>query len=135
MLALVLENEPERVAAADELLAVLEVGVREHCARPLAHAREEVPRGGRVEERQPVALRPRVLERGVEFLPLGEERLAPAHALRNPQVLEVPDVSQVPDERRLERRPLHPERVVVERLEEAERRLARVREIRGNALP
>ena len=65
-------------------------------------------------------------ERVVQVVELGRGRCAAVAVPEQPELLEVTDVREVPDERRLQRRDLARELLVVERLEQGLGPLARV---------
>jgi hypothetical protein len=58
-----------------------------------------------------------VSERVVQLVALGRDRVPSACPAQEPELLEVTDVREIPDERRLERRDLPRELLVRERLQ------------------
>ena len=67
-------------------------------------------------------------ERVVQIVELGRGRGAAVAVPEQPELLEVADVGEIPDERRLQRRDLARQLLVVERLEQGLGSLARVLE-------
>ena len=136
VLAFVLENEAEDEAVREQrVVGETELGHLEDGEAPVADAKDVVARRRRVEERQLTAAVARVAERVVELLSLGEQRREAADPLADPGVLEVTDVREIPDERRLERRPLARQLLVGERLEEREGRGPCLGQLGGDGCP
>ncbi len=121
VLELVLGDHPDE--------EVVELG--EQREDSLAHLAHVCAGGLGRQDRKPTALGARVRERVVELVVLGRERLAPACAPQQPQLLEVADVGEIPDERRLERRDLSRELLVREWVEQGLGPLSRVPEDGG----
>jgi hypothetical protein len=124
VLELVLGDQAVDVRVALERIGVVERHVLEHLQRVAADALEVGARLARGQDRQPRAFRARVPERVVDVV----EPLAlrfPAEATHEPELLEPADVREVPDERRHQRRDLREQELVVERLDQPQRRLAR----------
>ena len=132
MLALVLDDEAEDERAPEQRIVAVERRLLERAQRPLADALDVVARRLGAKQRQLAAAAALVHEGVVELLALGEERRHPADPLADPEILEVADVGEIPDERRLERRPLRRELLVVERGEEHERRVASAVQLGGD---
>src|SRR6185295_873179 len=84
--------------------------------------------GLRRQDWQSSALVASVTERVIEVVVLRRQCASSADASQEPQLLEVADVSEIPDERRLQWRDLRRELVVGERLQERQRAVARVLE-------
>ena len=119
----------------DEPLAqqrVLVIGVDLDLVEDLEGALADVGEVGAellvAEDRQLAARLSRVLDRVVEAAELAPERLAVADRLDQPELLEVGDVAEVPGERAEQRRVDPVELAVVERLDQVEGALARLRE-------
>ena len=121
MLELVLrDHADEEVVVSRQLREQLDDG--------LAHLTHVCARRGGLEDQELGALRPAVRERVVELVVDRRERLAAAGLAEQPELLEVADVGEIPDERRLERRDLARQLLVVERLEQGLGSRARVLE-------
>ena len=94
----------------------------------LAHLRDVGTRVLRGEDGQRPPLGSPVCERVVQIVELAAVRVATSE---QPELLEVPDVSEIPDERRLKRRDLPRQLLVRERLQQGFGSPARVLEDRG----
>ena len=134
VLELVLEHEAVDVAVREQAVVRVELDADEDAERPLAHAREVGDRGVRLEQRQLGAGGALVLEGVVEAVALLEQRLVPADVAREPELLEVADVRQVPDQRGHDRRVLADEVGARERCHEVEGAAPRVGEGLGERL-
>ena len=121
VLELVLGDHPDE--------EVVELG--EQREDSLAHIGQVRAGGLGRQDRKPTALGARVRERVVELVVLGRERPAAACAPKQPQLFEVADVCEIPDQWRLEGRDLSRELLVRERVEQGLGPLSRVPEDGG----
>ena len=121
MLQLVLGNHPDQ-----EVLLLHEL--REPVEDLLAHPPHVGPRVLRREDRELPALGTLVRERVVQVVEPRRGGPAAVAVPEQPELLEVADVREVPDERRLQRRDLARQLLVVQRLEQGLGSLARVLE-------
>ena len=124
-------------------LDVLELVLRDHADEEVVVELREQPEHGfpnlahvgarrrRVEDRQAAAVRPSVGERVIEVVALRGQWGTSTGAPKQPELFEVADVREVPHERRLQRRHLTHEQLVVERLEQRQRSPSRVTENAG----
>ncbi len=131
VLVLVLEHHPVDVAVADERVLVVEVHLlesREHALADLAHHRRALGEPG---ERQPAAHPARMLERVEQPGHLAELDRS-VEVAREPELLEVCDVSEVPHDRAHQRIVLPAQVVVAEGAQEEQRPRARFGECLEN---
>jgi hypothetical protein len=117
VLLLVLDDHAEREPVRDQPAALHRRGV-EQVEDLRAHRVDIGARLRRAEQRQLRAVPARVLERVVQMVDIGPDRLAPAHIAHEPEFLLVADVGQIPDQRRHQRRVLAYEIAVVHRVGE-----------------
>ena len=103
MLVLVGEDQVVDVAVAKERIATVEVDLVEHLEGPLADLLEVGANLVGLEDRKLAADPSRLLDRVVEGAELVAQRLAPADPLYEPELLEVRDVAEVPDQRAQDR--------------------------------
>ena len=103
----------------------------EACEHRLAHVPEVGACGLRRQDRQPAALVACVGGRVVEVVVLRRDRVPSAVPTQEPELLEVADMGQIPDEGRLERRDLARELLVRERLQQSVRSPPRALEGEG----
>ena len=125
VLVLVCDDHAVDEAVGEQRRAGIEIDAVEHVERARADIGIERARAGRIEHRQGVALAPRVLERVVDVVVERVGRLGVGQLTNQPELLEVPDVCQIPAERRHQRR--HLARLVGDRdrIEDPERAAAR----------
>ena len=123
-----LDHQPDYESVLEQRILVIERQFGEEHEHGFAHLPYIVARGLRRQDGQPSALAAGMSERVVEVVVLRRHRAPPTDASQEPQLLEVADMGEIPDERRLQRRDLHRELVVGERLQERQRAVARVLE-------
>ena len=131
VLELVLHDHPHDEPMLEQRIITVERQFgeeREHSFADTIDIRACRPRR---QDRQPAALAACVSERVVELVMLGRDRIPSAGAAQEPELLEVTDVREIPDERRLERRDLARELLVRERLQQRVRPPSRVLERSG----
>ena len=121
VLLFVLDDEAEGEAAAEQRVRGVELDLLEHRERPRANVGEVRACSSGIEELERGPLLPLVRERVVCVVHLGEDRLCAPEPPGDPELLEVPDVREVPDERRHEGRDLPGELLVGERREQRSR--------------
>ena len=119
-------------AVAKQGLFGVELDLVEDLERALAHLGHVGEALVAAQDRKLVARRARVLDRVVEAPELAAQRLAPADLLGEPELLEVGDVPQVPDQGAQDRGVDAVELLVGERLDERQRACARLAETRGD---
>ena len=98
VLVLVLDDYAVHVAARQQAVAPVELDAVEDVERPMPDSREVEQRGLRLEDRQVAALIAGVREGLVEVAMVGE-RLEPADATHEPELLEVAHVGEIPRDR------------------------------------
>jgi hypothetical protein len=123
VLLLVLDDHPEREPVLDQPAPLERHGV-EQVQHLGAHGADVRPGLGRPEQGQARPVDAGVLERVVQLVDVLPYRGAAADVTHEPELLLVPDVGQVPHQRRHERRVLADEIVVVDRAREHGRAFA-----------
>jgi hypothetical protein len=104
--------------------------IRKDFENCVSHVRHVCACGPRLEDRQSPAVGAFVRERVVEIVEVWRKRRTPRGTAQQPKLLEVADVRQIPHERRLQRRELPRELLVVERLKQGLGSSSRMRESR-----
>ena len=118
VLELVLEHEPEDEALPEQWVRHFQVDVVEQVVRALADVLRVGARRGGPEARQLLPVVSLLAERVVDLVVrVGNRRLA-VQVPEDPDLLELRDVREIPDERRLQRRDALDERLVGEGLQE-----------------
>jgi hypothetical protein len=118
VLLLVLGDESEDEAVPEERVARIEGDPVEEVEAVAAHVLDERAGLAGAEERERRTAVTGLLERVVDLVELGLARVLALELAAQPQLLEVADVGEIPDERRLERRELARQLVVRERCEQ-----------------
>jgi hypothetical protein len=128
VLELVLDHHPHDETLLEQWITIVERQFRKEREHGLADVLYIRSCGSRWQDRQPAALAACVRERVIEVVVLRREYAQSADASQEPELLEVADVSQIPDERRLQWRDLKRQLFVRERLQQILRPLSRVLE-------
>jgi hypothetical protein len=128
VLVLVGEQHVVDEAVGQQGIARLQVDLIEHLERALADPVHIGTHLVGLQDRQLTADLARLLDRVVELAQVAAQRLAAADVPDQPQLLEVADVAQVPDQRAQDRRVDAVELFLRERLDQLERVSARLRE-------
>ena len=131
MLQLVLHDQPDGVGVEREALVGRLLEPAEVVQRALAHGGAERPGVAGAEQLEAAAVGARVGERVVDVVQPLVGCLAARDLADEPQLLVVRDVGDVPYERRLQRRELTHQLVIVERSEQRIRVLGGLREGAG----
>jgi hypothetical protein len=98
VLVLVLHDHAVDESVGEQGHVGIELDAVEHVERALAHIGIERARADGIEDRQGVALAARMLERVVDVVVEGVGGIGADELADQPQLLEVPDVREVPDE-------------------------------------
>jgi hypothetical protein len=128
VLELVLRHHPNDEPVLEKRITTVGRQFGEEGEHSLAHLLDIRTCCRRRQDRQPAALAARVSERVVELVVLGRDRIPSACPAQEPELLEVTDVREIPDERRLERRDLPRELLVRERVQQRVRPPSRMLE-------
>jgi hypothetical protein len=116
VLELVLSDHADDEAVVEQRVAVVQRQLGKKLEHRLTNVAYELARRSRSEDRQRAALGTLVRERVVQVVVVRRHRLPTPDAPQQPELLEVAHVREIPDERRLQRRNLPSELLVVERL-------------------
>jgi hypothetical protein len=128
VLELVLGDHPDDEAVSKQRVSVVDRELWQEPEHALAHLGHVFTRGSRREDREASTLGARMSEGVVEAIAVRRSAVLSSDAPQQPQLLEVADMREIPDERRLQRRDLRRELVVGERLQQSQRAVARVPE-------
>lgn len=116
-----LEDEAEHEAVPKQAVRRIELRPLQDLERQLPDLAEIRARRRRVEQLERRPLLASMLERVVDVVAGREDRIAAREPPEQPELLEMADVGEVPDERRLQRGMLADEIVVGEQLEQPQR--------------
>jgi hypothetical protein len=131
VLELVPDDHPHHEPRLEQRIAVVERQFGEEREHGFADLRHIGAGGLRRQDRKPGALAACMSERVVEVVVLRRHCAPPADASQEPEFLEVADVGEIPDERRLERRDLARQLLIRERFQHVLRPPSRVLEAYG----
>ena len=123
-----LDHHPHDETLLEQRIAIVERQFRKEREHGLADILDIPACGLRWQDRQPAALAACVRERVIKVVEFRRECAQSADASQEPELLEVADVSEIPDERRLQWRDLKRQLFVRERLQQILRPLPRVLE-------
>jgi hypothetical protein len=126
VLELVLGHHPDDETLLEQRIAIVERQFRKERKHGLADVLYVSACGLRWQERQPAALAACVRERVIKVVVVRRECAQSADPSQEPQLLEVADVREIPDERRLQWRDLKCQLFVRERLQQILSPLSRV---------
>jgi len=128
VLELVLDDDSHDEPSLEQRVVAVERQPREELEDGFADLPDVGAGGLRRQDRQRVALVACVGERVVEVVVVRRHCVPTAHPSQEPELLEVADVGEIPDERRLERRDLSRELLIGKRLQQSFRPPSRMLE-------
>jgi hypothetical protein len=135
VLEFVLDDHPDDETTLEQRIAAVERKLRKQCEHGFAYPPHIRACSFRLQDRQPAAVGTCMGEGVVEVVVLRRHGTASADPSQQPQLLEVADVRQIPDQRRLQRRDLARQLLIGERFQQIlcppSRPLESVEELRG----